>query len=211
MRPEGFLQTSRRFLLGSLLLGAAAGCNDDPAAPSPGDPVEESFTFDENLEGWQAAATDTLNPPIEWHVQHTTERARMGSGSVELHLENFNDAGKIWMERGFELDPGVLYQVEVSYAFGTADWGDVNLFTIIAGVHDTAPRDADELTFQGETGHDEGQDAGYVWLDQAYDFLIPAPDDGTAYVALGVWGTWETIRTYYIDEVTVRFVPAELE
>jgi hypothetical protein len=186
----------------------AGGCDDtDPTAPPPGEPVQRTFHFDEDMAGWLAVATDTLNPPIEWHVRHTTERARTGTGSVELHLANFNDQGKVWMERPFELSPGVVYQVDVEYAFATADWGDVNLFTVIAGVHPDPPRSAEDLTFQDDTGHGEGPDAGYVWQDRAYTFTAVAPGDSLLHVAIGVWGTWETARTYFVDDVSITFTP----
>ena len=28
--------------------------------------------------------------------------------------------------------------------------------------------------------------------------------DGMIHVVIGVWGTWETPRTYYVDDVRVR-------
>ncbi len=196
-------------LIASLGL-ALMGCDSDPTMPPPGEVVEATFTFDADMEGWEAVATDTLNPPIDWHVEHTTAEAHTGEGSVELFLENLNDQGKVWMERPFMLEPGTVYQVEVEYAFGTSDWGDVNLFTIIAGVHDDPPRSAEDLTFQDEdTGHGGDEDVGLVWQDRSHSFQTEAPSDGTVYMALGVWGTWETARTYFVDDVTVRFTPID--
>ena len=193
-----------------LLAGTAvllSGCDDDPVAPSPAEPVEQSFTFSQDMDGWQAAATDTLNPPIEWHVRHSTEESVVGDGAVELFLENLNDQGKIWMERSFELEPGVFYDVDIEFAFGTSDWGQVNLFTVIAGVHAEPPRDAEDLTFQDDTGHGGDEDVGLVWEDRTYRLSTQAPADGSVYVTIGVWGTWETARTYFVDDVTVRFTP----
>lgn len=196
-------------IVAALAVGALAGAcgSDDPIGPDPGEPVERHFTFDTNMEGWQAAATDTLDPPIDWHVTHTSDRGHPDDGSIELHLENLNDAGKIWMERDFNLAPGVTYDVSVRYALGTSDWGFVNLFTLITGVHAAPPRQAADLTFQGDTGHGGDADIGVVWLERTYDLSITAPPDGTVYVVIGVWGTWETARTYFVDDVRVRFDP----
>lgn len=196
----------RSSIIMAMTLVAIAGCDDDPVAP-PDDAIEESFIFDAGMEGWDGVAADTLDPPIEWHVEHTSDIAATGDGSVELHLENLNDAGKVWMEREFAVEPGESYDVEIEYAFGTSDWGEVNLFTIIAGVHDDPPRSADDLTFQDDTGHGGDEDVGVVWQERSHSFSLQAPDDGTVHVALGVWGTWEATRTYYIDDVTVRFTP----
>ena len=199
--------TPASFFLLAFVGAALVGCDDDPVAPPPSDPIEHGFTFDQDMDGWQAAATDTLNPPIDWHVRHTSQQAFTGEGSVELFLENLNDAGKIWIERAFELEPGVVYDVDIEYAFGTSDWGDVNLFTIIAGVHDDPPRSAEELTFQDDTGHGADEDVGLVWQNRSYSFPIEVPTDGIVHVTVGVWGTWETARVYFVDDLTVRFTP----
>jgi hypothetical protein len=196
-----------------LLAGASlAGCwdDDDPIAVDPIDPVELTFSFDDDLQGWEPVAIDTLNPPIEWRVEHTDQEGYEGDGAVELFLNNINDAGKVWIEGAVELVPGINYDVDISYKLGTSDWGDVNLFTIITGVNEVPPRDAEDLFFQGDTGHDQGQDAGLVWLDKAYQFDISPLTSGLVYVSIGVWGTFESPRTYYIDEVLIRFTPSDV-
>jgi hypothetical protein len=200
--------------LSVLLLAGAflAGCWDDdnPIDVDPTDPVELTFPFDDDLQGWEPVAIDTLDPPIEWRVEHTDQEGYEGDGAVELFLNNINDAGKVWIEGAVELVPGINYDVDISYKLGTSDWGDVNLFTIITGVNQVPPRDAGELFFQGDTGHDQGQGAGLVWLDKAYQFEITPPTSGLVYVSIGVWGTFESPRTYYIDEVLIRFTPSDV-
>ena len=207
------MDNRRLSTLSVLLLAGAAmvGCldDDDPIGVDPEEPLELAFSFDDDLEGWYAVAIDTLNPVIDWSVDHTEEVGQDEDGAVELQLDNFNDAGKIWIEGELGLIPGVEYDVQIDYSLGTADWGDVNLFTIITGVHEAPPRDADELTFQGDTGHDQGQNAGVVWLDKSYEFDFTAPITGVAYVTIGVWGTFEAPRTYYIDDVTLTFTPSD--
>lgn len=203
------MDTGIKFAIPMILLVSAGmvACSDDPIQPVDPETVEEHFGFEADLQGWAPVAIDTLDPPIEWHVRQTSDRGYVGDGSVEIHLENLNDAGKVWMERAFSLVPGVSYTAEITYALGTSDWGIVNLFTIITGVHDDPPRTPEELTFQEETGHGGDQDVGNVWLQKSYTFEVEAPADGEVHVAVGVWGTWETARTYFVDALTVRFVP----
>jgi hypothetical protein len=55
--------------------------------------------------------------------------------------------------------------------FASADWGDVNLFTIITGVVQEPPETRDDLVYQGSTGNGSDTDVGYVWLKKGYDFL----------------------------------------
>ena len=41
-------------------------------------------------------------------------------------------------------------------------------------------------------------------------FVATSSPSGALYVSIGIWGTWETSRTYYLDDVTVTFqnIPA---
>jgi hypothetical protein len=125
---------------------------------------------------------------------------------VELTLDNLNDAGKIWVEREFDsLEPNTTYEVTVSFAFATEDFGTINLWRIIAGVTTDAPEDADDLEFQGETGNGEDEDVGYQWLDKTYTFTAETDAAGELWVSVGIWGTFEVVRTYFVDDLQVRF------
>lgn len=184
------------FIGGLFLFG---GCVNNP--PGQGD---YSFSFEHDMEGWLARGTDLDNPPVEWSIQRSQEIARDGHTAIKYYLSNVNDAGKIWIERPFDVKPDSLYQVNVRYSFASADCGDLNLWTIITGVVPEAPQSGDDLVYQGETGNGS-TDPGYEWLDKSYDFTIQSSSSGKLYVIIGVWGTWETARTYYVDEVQVSF------
>ena len=49
-------------------------------------------------------------------------------------------------------------------------------------------------------------DIGIAWLEKRLSFPF-STDEGqeTAWIALGVQGTWETERSYYLDDVQVVF------
>lgn len=167
------------------------------------------FGFESGMDGWVPRAVDVGDPPIPWSVAHTTERANGGSGSVRVHLDNVNDAGKIWMERALEVAPEEPYEVEIRFMLGTADWGDVNLFKVIAGAHGASPEEAADLTFRDDTGNGASTDAGYVWQERVYTARATADEDGMLWVSIGVWGTWETARTYYVDDVRLQLTRAQ--
>jgi hypothetical protein len=38
---------------------------------------------------------------------------------------------------------------------------------------------------------------------ESYDFHIISAADGTLYLDIGIWGTWETYRAHYIDNVRI--------
>ena len=164
------------------------------------------FSFEDDMEGWEVKGMDLElgNSTIEWSIARSQERAENGSSSVRLFLENWNDMGKIWIERGFVLKPNTTYRVDVSYAFASADWGVVNFFRIITGVLQQPPKTRDELVYQGDTGNGHpDSDVGYVWLSNSYTFTVQSNVEGEIYVILGVWGAWETPRTYYLDSIRV--------
>ena len=195
-----------RIIVAVLLMSVVglAGC-DSTEATGP----EVAFTFDEGLGGWTAHGIDLVvgGEEVAWAVEHTTATGAAAPGAVRFYLENDTDAGKIWMQRPFALTPNTRYVVRVRYAFGTTDWGDVNLWTLITGVHPDPPETHEDLTYQGHTGHGAESDVGPVWLEKAYELTAETDDDGRLYVAVGVWGTWETARTYFVDDLRLTFVP----
>ena len=167
----------------------------------------ESFSFEADVQDWQADGTDLGDPPIEWSVERSQELASDGTSSVKLWLNNLNDAGKIWIERAFAVEPDRRYRVRVEYAFASAAFGSVNLWRIIAGVAATSPETADDLTFQGDAGNGADSDVGYRWLQKRYTFDVESGPDGLLHVFIGVWGTWENARTHYVDDVRVCITP----
>lgn len=165
------------------------------------------FSFEEGMQGWEAKATDLelANSTIDWSITRSQERVNDGSSSLRFYLENWNDMGKIWIERSFAVKPNTQYVVNVSYAFASADWGDANFFTIITGVLQEPPKSRYELVYQGDTGNGARSDVGYLWLEKSYGFSVESDAAGKLYVVVGVWGVWETPRTYYIDSLRVIF------
>jgi hypothetical protein len=189
----------------ALAFASLTACADDSTGPDG--TVRFETSFESGLDGFTPDGTDLDDPPVEWSIERTDEHADEGSWSVRLDLENLNDAGKIWIERAFSLEPGAAYDVVVSYAFGTSDSGDFNLWTLIAGVTAFDPETVSDLVFQGETGTGEDEDLGVVWLEKSHAFTATASPSGELWVSLGVWGTWETHRTYYLDDVRIVFTP----
>lgn len=173
-------------------------------------PQQHFSSFEVDMEGWVADGTDLEhgNGTLEWSIARSQENAKDGSTSLRFHLNNLNDAGKIWIERAFDVKPNHTYQVAVEYAFASADFGDFNLWRIITGVLQESPETRDDLTptYQDETGNGMSSASGHVWLDKRYEFTAQSGSDGTLWVVIGVWGTWETARTYYLDGVLVTLV-----
>jgi len=190
------------------LMVVAPAC-DDGTGPTNG-ATSFDYSFENGLAGWETRATDIMvgGQPVTWEIATTTDRADEGSRSLRLHLENLSDAGKIWIERGFSLAPNTTYDVDVRYAFGTSDFGSVNLWTIITGAFSSPPSTTAELqpAFQGNTAHGGGS-AGFQWVSKQYQLTATTDASGMLYVVIGVWGTFEVTRTYYVDDVRITFTP----
>jgi len=182
-----------------LLLVVLTGC-DGSGIPSLG---TYTFSFERDKEGWVANGTDLDNPPVEWSIERSKDITSDGKTAVRLYLNNMNDAGKIWIERLFDGEPNRTYQVHVEYDFASADWGDMNLWTIITGAVPESTKT--ELVYQEDTRNNARPEDGFVWLRKSYDFDVGSGPDGKVYVIIGVWGTWETARTYYLDNVSISF------
>ncbi len=167
------------------------------------------FSFEDDLEGWTINAIDVGEEggvSDDWTISRSQDMSRDGATSVKLDLANYNDAGKVWMERTFPVQANRSYQVELRFSFASADWGSANLWTLIAGVLPEHPRTIEELrpAYQGDTGN--GRDSGpadFVWLDKSYVVNVQSDSMATLHVVIGVWGTYEVARTYYVDSVRV--------
>jgi hypothetical protein len=126
-------------------------------------------------------------------------------------MDNLTDAAKIWLERSIKVAPNKPHRVTISFDLASSDYGDVNLFSILANVLPYNPTTRDDVT-AGVKGGDfpEGTYNGgvqdFVWLDKSLTKSVTSRDDGMLYFILGIWGTWEGARTYYFDDlkVTVR-------
>lgn len=161
------------------------------------------FSFERDMEGWVADGSDLDNPPVEWSIERSQDIASDGDTAIRLYLNNINGAGKIWIQQAFDVERNHKYQVRVGYDLASADWGDINLWTIITGVSSKPPEEKGGLIFQGDTGNNANAESGFVWLYKSYEFTVESDADGKLYATIGIWGTWETARTYYVDNVQV--------
>ena len=196
----------RHGFLVAAMLGVActvAGCGDNLTGVTPSQSYV--FSFENDTQGWTDRAMDIDNPPVEWNIQRAIDMARDGTASMKFYLANYNDKGKIWMERAFEVDSSANYRVDVRYQFATSDFGQANLWRIITGVQSHPVTSVDDLTMRDDTGNGANSDAGYLWTGKQYTVDRRSSAGGKIYVSIGVWGTWETPRTYYVDFVYIAF------
>jgi hypothetical protein len=188
--------------------------------PAPLPTAAMDFSFEDGLEGWSAGAAGAYagnctagaqgNCTMAWSVERTAERAREGAFSVRLYLDNLQDQGRIWMVRAFDATPSRLYRLQLAFAFASSDGVTVKPWGILAGALSTQPTTSQDMapTYRGGTGSGSPNPGEYVWLEKAYDSTVRASSDGHLWVVMGLWGTCEGPRTYYVDTVRVTLQAA---
>ncbi len=192
-----------------VLLVCTGACAGGVSAPE----VSATFSFEQGMDGWTAVAADTGAPPgayAPWSIVPATDFAYDGEQALRLFMANHTDAAKIWIVRSFAVAPGRTYQVDVSYAFGSSDFGELNRFDLLTGSFRSPPTDGPTLlagTVHDHTGNGSHTDVGYRWLRKHVRTALPAAASGAFYVVVGIWGTTEFSRTYYLDDLTVQVSP----
>jgi len=167
-----------------------------------------SYSFESGLDGWFGNGVDLTDPIVTWSVETSNEQASDGANSAKLFVDNRNGMSKIWLERAVDVSPNLAYDVDISFDFGTADFGQANLWRILSGAHTNSPTTGAALTVQDATGNGSASSVGVQWLQKNYRVRATSDAGGRIRIVIGVWGTWETPRTYYVDNVRILFTRA---
>jgi len=186
-RRTAFFVLCAAFLAAALPCAAATYCYDFETG---------------TIQGWTANIINDGGWP--WHITPSHLVVDQGLWSLELYMANYTDAMHVWMDRYYLPPTGHAYKLTLTWRFATADWGIANLFNVIAYAGPKATGHSD-FTVIGSTSN--GDKPTWVWLTKKYSPV--ATHSGGFWAGLGVWGTWETPRTYYIDNVRVDITPTD--
>ncbi|MGQ9604199.1 MAG: hypothetical protein ACUVUU_08325 [bacterium] len=187
-----------------LIIAHLGGCEQDKSAEDQ--TLKFTFCFEDGLEEWIPRGIDLDQPDVEWEISWTNEMAKCGNHSVKLHLNNLNDKAKIWIEREFKLKPNCGYEIELKFAFATADFGEINLWRMIAGASNKSPKTREDLIYRDDTGKDSNLPQ-HEWTTKTYLDTLTTSGEGSVYFMVGVWGTHEVERTYFVDSIEVTISP----
>lgn len=187
-----------------LLTPLACDDDDDPTAPTT--PISFQTSFEDGAAGFVADGTDLSDPMVTWSVDRTEAFASDGDASMVLALDNVNDQAKIWMEREIVgLKPDTDYLVELSFDFGSSDWGDVNLWTLFADVTGISPTVWSDFSdaYVTTTANGASEASGVIFDQKTVSMAARTEQDGRLHVSIGIWGTYEVARSYYVDDVGI--------
>lgn len=193
------LSRSRTFQVLLLLLGlSTTGCNQIGELVIVAE-LDLSYSFESGLEAWVPNSADLSGPGATWSIDTSSDVTSVGSGAARFMLDNANGDGKIWLEREFELTAERTYDVQITFDLASAESGSP--WRVLAGAHDASPSSAAQLTVQDATTPGNG----YEWTERSYTVQAAPDDEGLVVVVLGLWGTSEESRTYYVDNVHLVF------
>jgi hypothetical protein len=175
-----------------LLVAAAVGpANAGAAAGAPAAAVTRD-SFELGMDGWQA---DTDGRARAWQIYRTTERAFDGRYSLGLFLNGHNDEGIIWIERRFAARANATVTVTASFWLYSPSGGDVNTWATVG----YAGRNDPETTLEMRSIVGFVNKAG--WTKYTFTRKVVTDGTGAVWVAVGLWATYETIRTNHLDLV----------
>ncbi len=197
--------SNRKLITVASLIPLIAAGSCDVATEPRQLPIEERFTFPDGLGSWEPRVLDVFvgDEEIDWQIEWTEERSVVGTASIRFFADNRSDAAKLWIEYIFDAEPNRDYDVQVAFSFATRDWSDVNLWRIIAGALPKSPESAEDLerVFQGDTRAGPPPGDTFVWSRRTFDTAVRTQADGRIHIVVGIWGTSEFQRTYYVDDV----------
>jgi len=161
---------------------------------SPKPEGSQFYSFENDTEGWTANATDAA--PGDWSVSPSTELWDDGAKSLKLDLNNMSGKATVWITKAFGVEPGSKYLVSLDYSFS----GRFREYRILAGAFRSPPLTADDLAsaFQDDIPAELPR-----WIHRSNEFMIKSKRSSTVYVVIGVMGTKETHREYFLDSVCV--------
>lgn len=175
----------------------------NPVLPEPS---EHTTSFETDSDEWSMIPARELFEPTncDAFAERSDELSNSGLWSFKLWLDNSCDTGSIGIKKRFFVTPNTCFLLRVEFQFATSDFGDVNLWRVGAGVSDTDFSNLNKrLTKRGTTGNGSDSAIGFVWLEKAHEFSLQTGSTGDAFVAIGVAGSSEFTRSYYVDDVRI--------
>jgi hypothetical protein len=133
---------------------------------------------------------------VEWSIEASTDQASEGSMSARYDLDGTQDDGTIWLVRALDVGPGT-HLVTLSFDL----WSESESFNQIAKV--AAYVGADPPSVEADFDTTQAANLAAGWVRYEYEALVTAGPDGLVRVAMGISAVFETVMTYYVDDVHV--------
>jgi hypothetical protein len=104
-----------------------------------------------------------------------------------------NDDGTVWVERRFTARPNATVSVSASFWLYSATSSDVNTWAVVGYAGNRDPETTTDIRSVVGPLNKQG------WTKYTFTRKVATDSTGTVWVAAGIWITYETIRTNYLD------------
>ncbi|MEM2969778.1 MAG: hypothetical protein QXR63_02460 [Candidatus Bathyarchaeia archaeon] len=161
--------------------------------------------FESGFGEWEYDADVPLDPtnpgqPVAWNITRLTDVVYSGQYAIRLFIDGSQDDGTIWLERKIVASKNAQVSVTMSFWLFSEheSFNTVAAVVAFAGVRN--PEEESDFEVLGAANQVSG------WKQYKFETTVNTEANGEVWVALGVSVRWETVMTYYIDniEITVR-------
>lgn len=159
--------------------------------------------FEDGFGEWVSDADvpqDPNNPghTVEWHIKRVTGFAHSGQYSLEFFLDGRQDDGTIWIERKINTERKTQIRLKVSFWFYSEQESFNTIAAVCAYAGSQKPKIEDDFTVLGPANQVAG------WKSYVYTASLDMVSSEELWVAIGITVRWETVMTYYVDDVEIE-------
>jgi len=140
---------------------------------------------------------NNLDQTVEWNITRTVGVSYSGQYATKMFINGGQDDGTLWIERRIVTSRNSQVKVTVSFWL----YSEEESFNTIAAVVGYAGARNPEAESDFEVLGVANQVAG--WLQYRFETAVDTGSNGETWVALGISVRWETVMTYYFDDVEI--------
>ncbi len=167
-------------------------------------PTDDSYSY--KFRYW---FPDGMNDPLI-EIVADPEHVQDGNKSVKFTLDGRGDDGTAWLLA--VIPSGTIGEPMSNHTLAISGWvwssiaSNVNQWPVVASISTQEPtsnatKQEEDFTIIGWTEVKEG------WTEYSLEksnFTLPSDENASIFFTFGISVTWETIRIYWIDYLTIR-------
>ena len=140
---------------------------------------------------------NNFNQTVEWNITRITGTTHSGQYAIKLFIDGRQDDGTLWLERNVITPKNVQVKATVSFWLYSEE-ESFNTIAAVVGYSGTLNPETEEDL---EVLSAANQVAG--WKQYSFEVTVNTGLNGDVWVALGISVRWETLITYYVDDVEI--------
>ncbi len=137
---------------------------------------------------------------VEWNITRTMSLAYSGQYAIKMFIDGKQDDGTLWLERRITVSKNTQVKVTITFWLYSEEESFNTIAAIVGYAGTRNPEEESNFEVLGAANQVAG------WKKYSFKTAVDTGDTGELWVALGISVRWETVMTYYVDnvEITVR-------